>query len=281
VPQTPAGRQAMQSLNLMLLAALVRGEVRAGELFGTAPDPTEAWRSHALLWHSQCSEEGWWSVTGTLFVLRLGDRADRDLVVVAQRGRMPQPFDPLWASRFDDGGHEPPFGWGEESRLQLAMTSSFLNDRLSGLLLHALEWLEGPLVHPLAAGLSGSFVLVESGTAVSAARALLDLWWASTAEGDTGRLVAAYEVCLAVGAAAFDPQDWWNSERFLTLLLRQADADRALLPDDLVRRLASLCRYKLVAGEIRAEPEAGLRYWAARVLGPDVLPAPPEPWREP
>jgi hypothetical protein len=272
VPQTPAGRQAMQSLNLVLLVMLAgRGRTTAGELFGTDGDPTQAWWSQAVLWYSQCPEESWWSLTDTVAVTRLGDRNRRDLeIALADASWVPAPFDPLWGSWFGDLGHEPPFGWREDARLQLRRTSAFLADRLSGLALHAVDALEGHGIRPVSAGLSGSFALVAGGQSLSATRALLDLWTASTDERDVERLVAAYRLCLEVARVAFDPQDWWNADRFLTLLLRQAAADREHLPREL--RLELVHVWPVL--RLGRPPSEELLHWAERTAGPDDVPPP-------
>jgi hypothetical protein len=125
---------------------------------------------------------------------------------------------------------------------------------------------------------STSFVLVAEGRSLSAARALLELWTAS-AERRPDDLVASYEVCTTVVVWAFAPEDWWNRERFLTLLLRQAAADLADLPDELVKAMRDACATLHRDRSIRAEPSSELRHWAERPFGPGFLPA-PERWRE-
>jgi len=138
---------------------------------------------------------------------------------------------------------------------------------------HALAVLEGDVMGPVSAGFAGSFALVAPGRSVSAARALLELWTASAARRPE-RLAAAYETCLAVVVAAFHRDDWWNTERFLTLLLRQAAADLAELPGELLERLLDVCMAYVRDGERRVQPAAELRYWAEHVFGPGSLPHP-------
>ena len=276
VPQTPAGRQAIQSLNLLVLTAMTGDGVTARELFGADvadADLLAAWRSTAMLWYAQCSQEGWHTLTQTVRIARLGDRRDRDLQINAPSpGWLPEPIDPLWSAQLPDDVIAPPFGWGSNMD-DLKRTGAFLHDQLSDHLVHPVEVLPYAASAP---GLSASFAALPAGGAMSAMRALLEVWVAS-AERAHDRLVDAYDAGLVVARWAFGPENWRDRGFFLTLLLRQAAADKADLPEPLLRRIAELCDELVRISEIPQDVSPEFRYWAEQVVAQGILPPDRQP----
>jgi hypothetical protein len=264
VPQSPAGRQALQSLNLVILISMI-GEVTARELFGIETDPSADWRSAALLWYSQCSDDGWRSVTRTLVITRLGDRLTRDLRICVAPNWIPEVVDPLWSAEFhdfpDNFGSNPPFGWGHSSVFDMRRTGAFLNDQLTNDLLHAVD----AFPHTQTSGLVAAFASTHDGEAASAVRALIDVLLAS-ADGDNDRLIDAYDRCLGIARWAFAPDNWTDREQFLRLMLRQATADRARLPATLLDRMAERYSDLVRMGELPKDADAQISIWAQQVI---------------
>jgi len=274
IPQTPAGRQAMQSLNLLVLAALAGDGVTAREIFGVEAEIPETWRSTAMLWYAECSEEGWRTLIQTVRITRLGDRRDRDLLInVPPSAWSPESIDPLWFARFlDYKGYVPPFGWGHGNMDELKRTGTFLRDQPFNDLLHAVD------VFPYSAtpGLNTSFAAVPADGAVSAMHALLEVWVAS-AEREHERLVNAYDACLVVARYAFAPDNWCDRRLFLMLLLRQAAADKSDLPEPLLRRISELCDALVRVNVIPQDIPPEFRYWAEQVVPEGTLPPDRQP----
>jgi hypothetical protein len=270
VPQTPAGRQAMQSLNLLLLMLYGKESVTASELFGTDEDPALAWRTHATLWYSQCTDDAWTTLLEDLKVTRIGGRSDRDIEVSTQwfATWIPDPINPLWTSRFGDGEHGVGFGWAEENRAHQRRTTAILQDRLTGYLYHVVEALEEPIGrergHDYA--LAGAFAMTGPGTAKSAGRALLDLWIASAQasgpEPDLDGLAQAYRDCLAI-RNAFPPNDWWNRNRFFRLVIRQIVTDAPLLSRELLMTTEEETTAMADGRELRPDRDPVLTHWLA------------------
>jgi NACHT N-terminal Helical domain 7 len=267
VLQSPAARQALQSLNLLVLVAIT-GDVTARELFGIDDDPIAAWRSTALLWYGQCTEEGWQSVVVTLTITRLGDRSNRDLQIGSALSRewAPEPINPLWSvvkndprDRFFDGS--PPFGWAINSTNHLQLTGAFLHDQLTNHLLHAIDAI--PIGQH---GFVNSYASTRrTGEATSAIHALTELWLAS-AEGNRDRLAEAYDHCLSVGRWAFGPGNWSDRELFVLLVLRQAAADQDSFPQALRTRMAEWYGDLVQRGELPHASEEPLHRWAQQVI---------------
>jgi hypothetical protein len=111
---------------------------------------------------------------------------------------------------------------------------------------------------------------------MSAMRALLEVWVAS-AERAHDRLVDAYDAGLVVARWAFGPENWWDRGFFLTLLLRQAAADKADLPEPLLRRIAELCDELVRISEIPQDVSPEFRYWAEQVVAQGILPPDRQP----
>jgi hypothetical protein len=270
IPQSPAGRQAMQSLNLLLLLLSVRRSVTASELFNQDMDPSLLWRTHATLWYSQCTDDAWTSLIRGLRVTRLGGPSDRDFEISARwdtEWSPPQP-DPLWSSTVGAAVLESPFGWTEESFTNQRRTVAILNDRLVRNMFDALRGLEEDSdkeeIHTRA--LAETFIMTQSGVARSVAGTLIDLWVASSHfhRGEM-MLVQAYQNCIDV-RWAFSPDDWRNRNRFFRCVLRQMAADIDVLPSALKTTMAEAIAELEDLDEIRIDLDPELAHWLALAL---------------
>lgn len=70
-------REAVYSVNLLLLAVSAQGSVPVSQLFATR-DPVDSWRRQSMLWRSQLSEASWAALTGTLITEPCTDPHTRD-----------------------------------------------------------------------------------------------------------------------------------------------------------------------------------------------------------
>jgi hypothetical protein len=135
------------------------------------------------------------------------------------------------------------------------------DDQLTDDLLHAVD----AFPHTQTAGLVATFASTHDGEAASAVRTLIDVWLAS-ADGDNDRLIDAYDCCLGIARWAYAPDNWTDSEQFLCLMLRQATADRARLPDTLLDRMAEWYSELVRIGELPGDIDARVRFWAQQVI---------------
>ncbi|WP_203791298.1 NACHT domain-containing protein [Paractinoplanes rishiriensis] len=161
-------RYAAYSLNLLLLAVALKGEVRASELFPDSPDLAVLWRRHALLWQATLPTASWWAVVFTLQTRVAWHDERRDLTVVLDRGSIPPPVDPYWLYRAPPGHHLRSAGSWQQTRWDgLARQSNLVRDRVNELLLHSME----PMIEQIGDAMT-TFVAHDADTAYSIAAAL-------------------------------------------------------------------------------------------------------------
>ena len=133
-------RYAAYSLNLLLLAVALNGQVRASELFPHSPDLALPWRRHALLWQATLPPASWWAVVFTLQTRVAWHGERRDLIVMLDRGSTPAPIDPYWLYRAHPGHRLRSAGFWQHTRWDgLARQSNLVHDRVNEILLHATE----------------------------------------------------------------------------------------------------------------------------------------------
>ncbi|GAB7045698.1 NACHT domain-containing protein [Catenuloplanes indicus] len=133
-------RYAVYDLNLLLLAVVLNGGVRASELFPGAVDLALSWRRHALLWQAMLGTVAWWAVVFTLQTraVWLGDR--RDLVVLLDRSSLPPLVDPYWHYRIHPGHPTRTMtSWQHTHADGLARQSNLVRDRVNETLMHAVQ----------------------------------------------------------------------------------------------------------------------------------------------
>ncbi|MFD0638206.1 hypothetical protein [Catenulispora yoronensis] len=95
-------RHAAWSANLVLLATLAGGELRATRLFGDGKDAIEEWRRHAALWRAMLSSGGWDGLVDSLDTFREWSGRRRDITLKpATRGFVLDAPDPDLRWTFD------------------------------------------------------------------------------------------------------------------------------------------------------------------------------------
>nr|WP_052478028.1 ATP-binding protein [Kibdelosporangium sp. MJ126-NF4]CEL15479.1 hypothetical protein [Kibdelosporangium sp. MJ126-NF4]CTQ92119.1 hypothetical protein [Kibdelosporangium sp. MJ126-NF4] len=96
IGQSMAGRQAVYSLNLVLLIAMVKAMVTGTELFGENKEIAWSWSRCATLWQSQLSEADWSTLLDTLQVSRFMKGNRRDLSISVGPAPAIAPVDLGW-----------------------------------------------------------------------------------------------------------------------------------------------------------------------------------------
>lgn len=103
-PLTEPVRLSAWSMNLLLLAVLVAGELRGEDLFPAAEDYASSWRSSATMWRSQLSGEEWPGLFSTIAVQRVWDGDRRNIRISRADGiNSPEPIDLYWTYNIPPG----------------------------------------------------------------------------------------------------------------------------------------------------------------------------------
>ncbi|MDR7275420.1 NACHT domain-containing protein [Catenuloplanes atrovinosus] len=142
LPATPPApeRHAAYDLNLVLLAVVLNGGVRASELFPDSSDAALAWRRHALLWQAMLSTVAWWALVFTLQTRGTWRDGRRDLLVVLDRDTAPPPVDPYWLYRAHPGDpRRAVLAWQDTRADGLSRQCNLVRDRVNETLMHAAE----------------------------------------------------------------------------------------------------------------------------------------------
>jgi CheY-like chemotaxis protein len=234
-------RHAAYSANLLLLAATAGEQVTASELFPASENVVTDWRKHAMLWRSQLTGEGFFSVAKTLGLRRRWhDERVRDLVI-SPRHLTAVPVDLRWTY------NEPaPTGHSGLIATDLTLESTFLCSMLGDTLSHAVDpWRE----------MIGVITFLPDSPATSPVHLLTTLLAAAAEESPVTDLAGCYDACLA---AAESPG--WNTSRYLKMIFRQLILDAHRLPADWLAGVES--RF---AGRIRRD--AALTALAERAFG--------------
>lgn len=236
--QPVPARYAAYSANLLLLAAATGGEISGEELFPDAVNAVTGWRRHAMLWRSQLTNEGFFSLAEALTLRRFWlDERTRALAVT-----LDGVFDPSIDLRWTYNELAP--GRGAVRILTgLDVESAFLCSMLGDTLTHALQpWQE--MTDVIVFGTDGE-------PAASPAHLLTALLKASADEAPPDELRRCYDACLTV--------KMWQDERFLRIVLRQLVLDAPRLPPTwidgalgIVEELLRDERLERLLGQVRA-----------------------------
>ncbi|MFD9736319.1 NACHT domain-containing protein [Umezawaea sp. NPDC059074] len=153
-PLSTPTRYAMYSVNIMVLAVVVHGELAASRLVGIGD-----WASQALFWRSQLPQPAWVGLIDTIEVTRVGQGADRDLVLrVGRLGRTDPEPDLSW--------HMLPFSAPDVFPFKRHRESNFLCDFQLNLDTDSLEPFDNPL---------WQVIVRLDGVSTTAARVILHL----------------------------------------------------------------------------------------------------------
>lgn len=235
-------RHATYSVNLLLLAVLVAGEITEQQLFPGDTNPVREWRRIASLWRSRLPREGWENLLHVLELHRGWDGDRRTLRLRMNQAAVPYAThsDPYWIYSFGPGhtyrqqGRK--FSWMHDGPAVIRAQSHFLCDVKDDIVAHALEPFWGDL-----GTMVTNFHGYWDGRAVSAAHALITLWITATQEKRPDELTAAYDTCLAIAINGFAPFDVDTRARFRTHFLHQLAVDFNRLPtswlDDAIKQI--------------------------------------------
>jgi hypothetical protein len=215
------GRHAAYSANLLLLAATARGSITASELFPTSGNVITDWRRHAMLWRSQLTVEGFFSLAGALGLQRFWhDKKTRDIAVSLDHTPA-SPIDLRWTYNEPNPSRE-----SGHITAELTLESAFLCSMLGDTLTHAFApWQE--MINVITFPPDGS-------PATSPAHLLTRLFTWAAAERPTVELVRCYDACLT---AAESPT--WTDFDYLRMIFRQLVLDAHRLPHDWLAGVAS------------------------------------------
>ncbi|MCY1137040.1 hypothetical protein OWR29_03455 [Actinoplanes sp. Pm04-4] len=256
-------RHAAYSANLVLLAALIRGELRGGDVFTAAEtDPVEEWHRLALLWQSQLGAD-FYSMVHTMALRRVTDGTHRDVVLYVDHGQeVPAAIDPLWT--YNIGERRGSFIWGFADELGVRRRANFLCGGQSDMLMHVAE----PFFE-LGKHVVTRFFSVfpdEADLAPSRARALLDVLLLTASDDDVPdrhlRYVRCASVCV-IDDRSWSPDDDVQLTRLTDLLLNALLTDRHVRAETAAQVVETLMRAEWTTETTRAR----LRDCASVFLG--------------
>ncbi|GAA1034517.1 hypothetical protein GCM10009557_39430 [Virgisporangium ochraceum] len=142
-PLSAWSRHGRYSLNLLLLATVYGGGVRAGVLFPDAADVVVSWRRYAHLWRAALTAEEWSTVLYAVRVCHRWVDGVRDLTIDldTEPERPVDPIDLFWM--YDvaamPGGSDGPRGWRSDGTHDLARHVAFTGDAATGIAAQGLE----------------------------------------------------------------------------------------------------------------------------------------------
>jgi hypothetical protein len=171
LPLTVTARHSAWSTNLALLAVLTAGSVTGTQLFPQEADPAVAWRSQAMMWRSQLSNDEWFGLHDTLALTRIWNGGNRDIRLFVRPGQpVADAEDMYWTYNIPPGHPDRTgiFTWVGHSPPMLERKATFTCGKSDDVMIHAL--------HPLGVvfpSLANVFVTVEPDRPISATRALL------------------------------------------------------------------------------------------------------------
>jgi hypothetical protein len=248
-------RYGRYGLNLVLLAAVYGGQVRASALEHTGLETIAAWRRHAQLWQAVLSWDEWRSVLGTVRVTREWVDGHRDLVLMLDDRAELFPADPIdmyWSHNHPGWrGADSGYLFGLEVTWQeLSRQAALICDRARDVMVQGIE----PLLNTI-----GSLVSTYSGfapwdresgepppaAAVTMLNALSYLWVAGEGAGAgsgmtvTDRLAAYRHVILPLVNPVLRLDDDARTNG-LSLVLHRLAADAADLPVDILAEWVEL-----------------------------------------
>jgi hypothetical protein len=188
-----AARFAAYTANLMLLAVVTSGGLRFGELAEpTRHEPFRQWHDHALLWHSQLSDEGFGTLVETFAIERCTGSRGRDVRLVLDDGGFgPPPVDPHWLlgrPSSERGSTTITDGFDVAARRRMF----FQGGNVTELTWHTLEPLIDSRLGPTAAMYASWWA-----SCPSAAQALLAVWLLPVSAADPAE---AYRRCVRIAA---------------------------------------------------------------------------------
>ena len=231
-PVTVPARHAAYSANLVLLIALISGEVTARQLFPESSDPVKQWCQIALLWRSQLTPEGWSGLVHTLAVSREWDGEQCILLIRPDHdSTVPPPVDPYWSYERGPGSEYRGslFRWRFYEYDDMRRHSYFICDSADDTIMHTSESFTGTL-GPAVGTLHGFW----QDRALSPANALITLWVTAGRRATSDEELAhAHETVLLIALDGFFTKyatDVVAQRDYCELAFRQLAADQHRLP---------------------------------------------------
>jgi hypothetical protein len=223
---TVPARAARFSANMFLLTIIARHEVSSAELFPGVDEHAIEWTRQAQLWQSQLRAESWRNLVDLVAVSRKWTKSVRSIHITSIKRITPPALDPNWTYGY---APQPWQGWHvyrQDDEQRLFDEASFAGRRTQEVAVHSLE----PFIGSLGSTLT-TFHDMQGRGMVSAARALITLWLASTRGFEPSKLAEEYETCLRIATNGFAPTDEVTRNIFRGMVLRQLHADSRSLPD--------------------------------------------------
>ncbi|WP_329259547.1 AAA family ATPase [Actinoallomurus sp. NBC_01490] len=214
-PLSVPARHAAYSANLLLLIVAACEMVPAGDLFPGSADVVADWRRHALLWRSQLTTEGFFSLAGELGVWRSWDPAGRRDIHIRSGWHNFPPADLNWTY------NEQATGPGISSiKDNIVLETAFTCSRLGDTLTNA--------IHSWEEMIDAIFIPNDSSLGASPIKLLADLMLAATDPRlPAEELTSYYDICLdAVEAGQ------WGSMHYIAMIYRQLRVDQHRVSTD-------------------------------------------------
>lgn len=209
------GRLCSWSMNLVVLAVLVAGELTGEQLFPGADDYALAWRDEATLWRSQLIGEEWAGLLETIALRRAWDGERRDVRVWrADRTYAPEPIDIFWTYNIPPGhpDRDGAFSWIGHTPHILLRKANLTCGKSDDVMTHALQ----PLVEAFPA-IANVFVSLTPERTVSATHALLAAVTAGPRNDAEGR---HEDLAGVVGTLFSSPHGLSDEDLFMATALR-------------------------------------------------------------
>lgn len=267
---TASAMHAAYCANLLLLIVLSGGPVTGRELFPQARYVVRDWTSHALLWRSQLTIEGWRGLTSTLFLGRRWADGDRE-IVVGSTAPSDERLDGFWLSNIDpqDQPETGNVGWRKVAVEDLRRESHFTCYLGGDIAWHALE----PVTRELDLGLGDeawneattSFGRIGEDAAISVTHAMIRLWTTSSRQAGAGELEQVYRDCFTVIFSSRPDRDTANRDVYYARVLRQMAADHGRLSAGFRREVRDTY-FRSLLREDHPENTVLLRSWAAEAF---------------
>ncbi|MBJ6636941.1 hypothetical protein H4K36_01345 [Streptomyces sp. DHE7-1] len=171
LPGRRGEREAVYSVNLLLLAVLAESPLYVSRLFDTR-DPLDSWRRQTMLWRSQLREDSWTTLTSTLTTQRCTNPNTGDVDVRVRLIPADRAEDLVWPAHLDpQAPHAGPYRHHQPTSLHdLYRAAVFTHDISSLHVLHAVT----PLAQHLPTALE-TYHITDGQHPRSAANTLLAL----------------------------------------------------------------------------------------------------------
>lgn len=207
-------RYAAWSVNLVVLAVLVGGEVTSSQLYPEAVDTVNEWRKEVMIWRSQLSGYGWEELHETIALKRVWDGQRREVHLRLNDGTFSAGYpDIFWMYNMPIHGSEryEEFVDRRHNSDIMLRKINFICNMSEDILTHGLE----PAIS-LFPAVANVFVVIENRT-VSAAHVFIAALYAQY--GDSTRRDAAFLDLARVAVKLVEVPDMDDDASYLSVAL--------------------------------------------------------------